>query len=403
MSPDKANTVRSFPHPLDFKLLDEAGQPVLLVDSPTAKRSLTLALKNFSGQTLTFLKPSSPVPTVENHHLALWFRPGVLSQYTTENLTTTTPGWTMSKANIKRNGSVVFYCLYSEGMEQPANDITSMSLSPMTGKATMLHETRVDLMYQQMVYTGNQTIPLSGSHSTLLRIGKPKLKLQEVQIGDWTIASDPKSGNLLFTTEGEGENDIVQFDKNGGLAIGGWTVSVDDNSGYLLFTTQGKDGGNTIQFDKNGGLAIGDWKISVDESSGNLLFSAEGEDENNIVQFDKSGGFEIGDWSIKTDGSDDLLFTCKGGGTVRFAKGGGVYDGPNALVHNGDEVSISGSCNPPSSNNCCYNGYTCNPGTYSLFGYTDNAQSLQNIPTIEAYFFAETQTNQTITITKAKS
>ena len=380
MLTDKAETFARRQYPLDFEFLNEAGLPVMSADVAHTNHSMTIDLKNFSGQSLTFLKLPSQEPTAKNHHLALWFRPGVLSPNTIAKLTTTTPGWAISKAETKKNGSVVFYLLNRDELKLPTDDIEGITLNPMNGIATLLRETRIKLTYRQVAYTGDERTPLSGNRFTILHIIHPKPKLQKLRIGNWTIAPDPNSGNLLVTTEGEDENNIVQFDKNGGLVIGDWSIKTNDN---LLFTSTDEQANNTVQFDKNGGLAIGDWTASVD-NSGNLLFSTEGEQANNTVQFDKNGGLDIGDWSITTDGNDNLLFSCKGGGTVQFDKDGGVYDGPNALVHNNDKISIKGP----------FGG-----STYYLGASPRWDQDPDTIPCQGSFY----KGNQTITISKTQS
>jgi hypothetical protein len=75
-------------HPIDFALLDKDGQAVMYISENEGDGELHLTIGNTSSQAITLKDSPAQPSTLPNHHFALRFRAGTLSQQTLALLTT---------------------------------------------------------------------------------------------------------------------------------------------------------------------------------------------------------------------------------------------------------------------------------------------------------------------------
>lgn len=76
---------------IDFRLLNEAGQPALNIEEEGHTPVLRLEIENVSGQRLAFPSASRRHARKEEHHFSLSFRPGALSDETLARLSEADP------------------------------------------------------------------------------------------------------------------------------------------------------------------------------------------------------------------------------------------------------------------------------------------------------------------------
>lgn len=109
-------------HPVDFSLLDKDEQAVMYISEDADDWSLHLTVANTSSQPITLTDGPDQQASSANHHFALRFRPGTLSQRTLARLTgqefaevVKTPGWRLAQLSARPapNAPATLYLLYT--------------------------------------------------------------------------------------------------------------------------------------------------------------------------------------------------------------------------------------------------------------------------------------------------
>ena len=195
-------------HPLEFRLYDEDDQPAIFISDDPTGGALFVEVSNVSPQTIRAAALSEP-PDPNNYHLELRFRPDTLSATTlgsqgVANQVTLAGanGWRMSAPRRNDNGTVSLYFLNTESWSLDPNDNITLPLRQVNAAAgSGARGTRVECLYQQLRYAGDETTPLSGQRLRHLNIvnhqGRKHIPLHVGFTGSNTILNDGASPNAL--------------------------------------------------------------------------------------------------------------------------------------------------------------------------------------------------------------
>ncbi len=201
-------------HPIDFRAYDDDEQPVLYISGGAEARNLNLELRNSSTQAIQFINGQNAVASADNHHFALRFRPGTLSDNTFKLLTTP-----LERAKILKeadqwdlyfppkrpaaNEPASLYLLYKGAStsfrpdERRSLTLQRMSAAPGSGA----RGTQVELIPRQLTAAGGDATPITGSRSQYVHItnqqGKKNIPLHVGFVNGNTVLNDGKSTNTL--------------------------------------------------------------------------------------------------------------------------------------------------------------------------------------------------------------
>ncbi|HKQ74410.1 MAG TPA: LamG domain-containing protein [Blastocatellia bacterium] len=201
-------------HPIDFRLYDDDEQSVLYIDDDIADRNLRLELHNSSTQAIQFTSGQNAVASDSNHHFALRFRPGTLSDSSLNSLINP-----QERAKILKeadqwdlyfppkppaaNETASLYLLYKDPSkslqpdERRALTLQRMSAAPGSGA----RGTQVELIPRQLTAAGGDASTITGSRSQFLHItnhrGKKNIPLHVGFANGNNVLNDGKSTSDL--------------------------------------------------------------------------------------------------------------------------------------------------------------------------------------------------------------
>ncbi|HKQ74409.1 MAG TPA: LamG domain-containing protein [Blastocatellia bacterium] len=201
-------------HPIDFSVYDDDDQPVLYISDDAEDHNLNLELRNSSTQAIQFTNGQNAVASDSNHHFALRFRPGTLSDSSLNSLINP-----QERAKILKeadqwdlyfptkppaaNETASLYLLY-KGLSksfQPdeRRSLTLQGLSAAPGSGA--RGTQVELIPRQLTAAGDDATPITGSRSQFLHItnhgGKKNIPLHVGFANGNNVLNDSESTNTL--------------------------------------------------------------------------------------------------------------------------------------------------------------------------------------------------------------
>jgi len=215
-------------HPIDFRLYDENGQPALYIVDDSADAKITtvkLELTNSSTQSIQ-IPPAPPATGADDHHFALCFRPGTLSDSTKKKLKeltranqatmlTETDEWELAHAG-KDPGPVNLFLSYKGPKKsfdpQEKLTLTLHGISADAGSGS--RGTQVELIPRHLTYVNDDT-PITGSRMRYLHItnhrGQKNIPLHVWFVDRNTVLNDGKSPTdlTLHISNGSGDRDIL--------------------------------------------------------------------------------------------------------------------------------------------------------------------------------------------------
>ncbi|WP_062436837.1 LamG domain-containing protein [Herbidospora daliensis] len=183
-------------HPMDLELLNLDEQPVLFIDNDPSGQPMTLRLTNSSRQNIEFQNVGG-VPSSGNNHVAIRFRPDVLS--TPPKVGSGSPNWAATAA---ADGTAVYVVAKTAVAPlAPGNwidiPLTGLSADPAGGS----RGTRIEFDYQRMRYA-NQTDGLVGSRLQFLDVvnhrGRPDIPLAAGFANGNTVLNDGATPSTLI-------------------------------------------------------------------------------------------------------------------------------------------------------------------------------------------------------------
>ncbi|MGH9938696.1 MAG: LamG domain-containing protein, partial [Blastocatellia bacterium] len=187
-------------HPIDFRVYDDDEQAVLYISDDATGRNLNLELRNTSAQAIQLSDGQNAVASDANHHFALRFRPGTLSDSTLKLLINP-----QERAKILKqadqwdlyfppkqpaaNETASLYLLYKgpsksfQPDERRALTLQRMSAAPGSGA----RGTQVELIPRQLTAAGGDATPITGSRTQYVHItnhqGKKNIPLHVGFVG----------------------------------------------------------------------------------------------------------------------------------------------------------------------------------------------------------------------------
>ncbi|HKQ76652.1 MAG TPA: LamG domain-containing protein [Blastocatellia bacterium] len=196
-------------HPIDFSLYDDDEQAVLYISDDLDGRNLNLELRNTSTQAIQ-LSNGQNTASEANHHFALRFRPGTLSDGAIKLLTNP-----QERAKILKqadqwdlyfpskppaaNETASLYLLYKgasksfQPNERRALTLQQMSAAPGSGA----RGTQVELIPRQLTAAGGDATPITGSRTQYVHItnhqGKKNIPLHVGFMGSNTVLNNGKA------------------------------------------------------------------------------------------------------------------------------------------------------------------------------------------------------------------
>lgn len=202
-------------NPVDFELLDDEGrQQIYILNDQSPGRMHHLVLANESAQNLSFQKNlGNRIPSRENHHFELRFRPGTLDAEHISWLTIGTGGWRLAveerteKGDQIHDGSVSVYLLFvgEEELVLPAGRTMVLILHHVkAGLAGGSRGSRIELRYhtdgQQLL--SNPADSIRCYRQERLQIvnnrGKKDLPMMAAFEGSSTVLNDGSTSNHLI-------------------------------------------------------------------------------------------------------------------------------------------------------------------------------------------------------------
>jgi Concanavalin A-like lectin/glucanases superfamily len=215
-------------HPIDFRLYDENGQPALyIVDDLADAKITTLKLELTNSSTQSIQIPSAAETTgADNHHFALRFRPGTLSDSTKTrlkeltranqaNILTETAEWALAHDG-KDPGPVYLFLSYKGPKKslgpQEQLTLTLHGISADAGSGS--RGTQVELIPRHLTYVDDDT-PITGSRMRYLHIanqrGQKNIPLHVWLVNGNTVLNDGETPTKLTLriSNGSGDRDIL--------------------------------------------------------------------------------------------------------------------------------------------------------------------------------------------------
>lgn len=250
-------------HPIEFRLYDDDDQSVLYInDDPAAHPHLHMELHNTSTQSIQFSSGESGLNTPAsptNHHFAVRFRPGTLSDSTLTwlidpakritNLQSvehptdhSTDQWDLYFPPTKpaANQAAVLYLLYKgpKTLFEP-NDRVQLVLAEMTAApGNGARGTLVELIPRQLTAVGDPT-PITGTRTQYVHItnhtGRKNIPLHLWFDGGNTVLNDgsPTTLNLCIGNGSDKAN--ITLDRNSRFSLS-FDVGGDEDAGWTLTT-----------------------------------------------------------------------------------------------------------------------------------------------------------------------
>ncbi|MFN0085729.1 MAG: tail fiber domain-containing protein [Blastocatellia bacterium] len=203
-------------HPIDFRVFDDDEQAVLYIVDDAAGRNVNLELRNTSPQAIQFGTGASAAASETNHHFALRFRPGTLSEGALNLLANP-----LERAKLLKqadhwdlyfppkppaaNETVFLYLLYKGPSKtfQPneARTLTLQRMSAAPGSGA--RGTQVELAPRQLTMAGGDATPITGMRTQYVHVtnqrGKKNIPLHVGFVGGNTVLNngDVNSPNTL--------------------------------------------------------------------------------------------------------------------------------------------------------------------------------------------------------------
>lgn len=201
-------------HPIDFRVYDDDEQAVLYISDDSDGRNLNLELRNTSAQAIQLSNGQNAAASDTNHHFALRFRPGTLSDSALRLLINP-----QERAKILKqadlwdlyfpskqpgaNETASLYLLYKgpskrfQPDERHALTLQRMSAAPGSGA----RGTQVELIPRQLTAAGGDATPITGSRTQYVHVtnhrGKKNIPLHIGFVDGNTVLNDGKTPNRL--------------------------------------------------------------------------------------------------------------------------------------------------------------------------------------------------------------
>ena len=201
-------------HPIDFRVYDDDEQAVLYISDDATGRNLNLELRNTSAQAIQLSDGQSAVASDANHHFALRFRPGTLSDSALKALINP-----QERAKILKqadqwdlyfqsklpaaNETAALYLLYKgpskslQPDERRVLTLQRMSAAPGSGA----RGTQVELIPRQLTAVGGDATPITGNRTQYVHItnhqGKKNIPLHVGFVGGNTVLNESKPTSPL--------------------------------------------------------------------------------------------------------------------------------------------------------------------------------------------------------------
>ena len=203
-------------HPIDFRLYDDDEQAVLYISEDAFGHNLSLELRNTSPQIIQLSDGQNAGASEENHHFALRFRPGTLSENMLKRLVNP-----QERAKILAPANAADWELYFPAKPPAANEAAVLYLRYKGAKKsfdpnelrrlTLQHVSaapgsgargaQVELLPRQLSVAGDDPPPITGSRTQYVHIanqrGRKNIPLHVGFVGGNAVINDNKSENTL--------------------------------------------------------------------------------------------------------------------------------------------------------------------------------------------------------------
>ena len=201
-------------HPIDFQIYDDDQQAVLYISDDPNGQNLHLELHNTSTQAIQLTDGQGAAASETNHHFALRFRPGTLSDGAIKTLVNPA-----ERAKILKSADP--WDLYFPAKPPAANEAASLylfykglpnSFQPNERRTLVLQGmsaapgsgargTQVELIPRQLTAEGGDDTPVTGSRTQYVHItnhrGRKNIPLHVGFASGNTVLNDGKSSNAL--------------------------------------------------------------------------------------------------------------------------------------------------------------------------------------------------------------
>jgi hypothetical protein len=170
-------------HPVDFRLYDDDEQAVLYIGDDAAGHNLHLELRNTSAQALQLSDGGNAAASEKNHHFALRFRPGTLSDGALKllanpqeraKLLKPAEQWDLYFQPIlpAANETASLYLLYKgAGLSFLPNEPRALTLQRMSAApGSGARGTQVELIPRQLTAAGGDSTPVTGSRTQYVHV-----------------------------------------------------------------------------------------------------------------------------------------------------------------------------------------------------------------------------------------
>ena len=284
-------------HPIDFRLFDDDEQAVLYISDDQVGHNLNLELHSTSTQAIQLTDGQTAAASDANHHFALRFRPGTLSDSALKLLINP-----QERAKILKqadqwdlyfpprlpaaNETASLYLLYkgpTKGFqpgERRTLTLQGMSAAPGSGA----RGTQVEIIPRQLTTAGGDATPITGSRTQYVHVtnqrGKKNIPLHVGFVSGNTVLNDGKSPNTLRLR-------ITNTSKDGEIALNAKTSS--EPSKFI------------VSFDAQGHGQTKEWALVTTGDSKNVKLGVDGREI-------KSEGIEgeSPEWPITFDAATTL-------------------------------------------------------------------------------------------------
>lgn len=223
-------------HPIDFSLVDKDDQAVMYISEDKGEGELNLTIANTSSQSITLKDSPIKQTTLPNHHFALRFRAGTLSQETLTLLTTNfakfvqPQNWQIAQLTQKPVGNtpVTLYLRYTgatKELSQPSP--YSLKLTGFTAAAgSGARGTQVELIPNpaQVVFTADNN-SVTGSRTQYLHVtnhtGRKVIPLHVGLVGGDQVMTGAEESlklritNILRVKKDSNESAKIKFNGTG--------------------------------------------------------------------------------------------------------------------------------------------------------------------------------------------
>lgn len=337
-------------HPIDFHLYDDDDQAVLYISDDPAGHNLHLELHNTSAQVIQLHNGHGAVASEANHHFAVRFRPGTLSDSTLKALVNPqergkilqqTEQWEVyfPPTLPAANEAAALYLLYKgpaktiQPDERRTLTLQRMSAAPGSGA----RGTQVELLPHQLTAAGGDATPITGSRTQYVHItnqrGHKNIPLHVWFEGGNTVVNDGVSSTPLTLCIGNASADrditldatsqfLISFDVGDG-ADAAWTMTPHESEVHVRYEQtelpsklagQGISRQWSLKFPlgkvlpKRGSAGTGPLKITIE----GIRTSPQASGHANLyVQYDHIPGYQDGRFILTVEKSP-LVYDKKG-------------------------------------------------------------------------------------------